>query len=144
MVKKIRQKSFNLEFALSVLLLISFFRPWLYSLGAPVAAYQIRDHLEGPSKLVSFFSKNSDLVRDYNLSWCIYFMPGFTVLTLVLILAKMYHSIVGLITGAAAIVAFLFLRHELPKFPFHHLVSGSYLALGLGIALVSISLLRLR
>lgn len=144
MAKKIPSHRFNLEFMASVILVVSFFRPWLYSLGAPIAGYQIRERLMGPAKLVSFFNNHNDLVRDYQISWCLYLVPALACLTIIASFTRLYHAMLGLATGIASILAFFFLKHELDKFPLHRLASGAYLALWMGIFLIFISWLRLK
>lgn len=131
------------EAILAGLMLISFFMPWLYSMGQPIAAHEIRERLAGPSRLVSAFTSGSRVSRDYQLSIFLYAIPVLACLILVLVLIGKYRPWIGFLAGAAALAAFLFLRGEAQSFPFHRLASGSYLALATGAALALSPLLRL-
>lgn len=131
------------EAILAGLLLLSFFMPWLYSMGRPIAAHEIRERLAGPSRLISTFTSGSRVSRDYELSIFLYAIPVLASLILILVLIGKYRPWIGFLAGAAALAAFLFLRGEAQSFPFHRLAPGSYLALAAGAALALSPLLRL-
>jgi hypothetical protein len=142
MAGKRRQPTRRAEGLLAVLLLLSFFMPWLYSMGAPIAAHKIREHLAAPHRLVSLFTSGSRVSRDYNLSICLYAVPACAILILILILLGRYRAWAGILAGACAVLAFWFLRGEIDGFPFHRLASGSYVALASGLGLAVMPLFR--
>jgi hypothetical protein len=131
------------EAVLAAVLLLSFFMPWLYSMGAPVRAHEIRERLEGPHKLFSAFSTGSRVSRDYELSIFLYAVPVLAGLVLALVILGRYRPWMGFLAGATALAAFIFLRGEVRSFPFHRLASGSYVALATGAALALSPLLRI-
>ena len=118
-----------------LLLLLSFFMPWLYSMGTPVAAHEIRERLAGPHRLVSTFASGSKVSRDYDLALWLYAIPVVAGLVVLLVLLGRYRSWIGLTAGAVGLGCFLFLRSEVGDIPFHRLASGSYLAFASGAAL---------
>lgn len=142
MVNKVREPR-RLEALLAGLLLLSFFLPWLYSMGAPVAAHQIRERLAGPHRFISAFSAGSRVTRDYHLSLCLYAIPVCAASILFLIFIRRYRAWNGLLAGTVAAAAFIFLRDEVANFPFHRLATGPYLALASGLGLAVLPLFRL-
>ena len=140
MAKTKRQPSRWVEAFLAALLLQSFFLPWLYSMGVPVAAYQIRERLAGPHRLISSFTSGSRISHDYDFAIYLYAIPLSAALILVLLFMRRYQAWMGCLAGAFSLVAFLFIRNEVGNFPFHHLAKGPYLTLvsGLGLAVVPI------
>ncbi len=128
---------------LAGLLLLSFFLPWLYSMGAPVAAHQIRERLEGPHHLFSAFTIGKRVSRDYHLAVFLYAIPICAALILFLIFIRRYRAWAGLLAGTVAVIAFIFLRGEVAEFPFHRLATGPYLALASGLGLAVLPLFRL-
>ena len=130
------------EAGLAALMLLSFFMPWLYSMGTPIAAHEIRERLAGPHRLVSAFSAGSRVSRDYNLSLCLYAVPLLAGLVLLLVVLGKYRPWMGALAGATGLIAFWFLRGEIQTFPFHRMASGSYVALATGAALALSPLLR--
>jgi hypothetical protein len=132
------------EAVLAGLLLLSFFMPWIYSMGQPIAAHEIRARLAGPSRLISAFTTGSRVSRDYELSLFLYAVPVMATLVVILVLIGKYRPWIGFLAGVTALGAFLFLRGEAQSFSFHRLASGSYLALATGAALALSPLLRLR
>ena len=72
------------EAVLAAVMLLSFFMPWLYSMGAPVRAHEIRERLAGPHKLLSAIKAGSRVSRDYELSIFLYAVPVLAGLVLVL------------------------------------------------------------
>lgn len=142
MAKNARHRGWK-EAALAGLMLFSFFMPWLYSMGKPIAAHEIRERLAGPSRLISAFGAGSKVSRDYELSIFLYAIPVLAGLVLILVLIGKYRPWIGFLAGATALAAFLFLRGEVQSFPFHRLASGSYVALAAGAALALSPLLRL-
>ncbi len=133
------------EALLAGLMLFSFFMPWLYSMGTPVAAHEIRERLAGPNRLISAFGAGagSKVSRDYELSLFLYAIPVLAGLVLILVLIGKYRPWIGFLAGATALAAFVFLRGEVQNFPFHRLAPGSYVALATGAALALSPLLRL-
>jgi hypothetical protein len=131
------------EAALAGLMLLSFFMPWLNSMGKPVAAHEIRDLLAGPHRLISTFASGSRVSRDYDLALWLYAIPVVAGLVVLLVILGRYRPWVGLLAGAVGLGAFLFLRGEIGDIPFHRLASGSYLALASGAALALSTLLRI-
>ncbi|MDB5048382.1 MAG: hypothetical protein JWO30_1453 [Fibrobacteres bacterium] len=131
------------EAALAALLLLSFFMPWLYSMGHPVAAHQIRERLAGPHRLISTFISGSRVSRDYRLSIFLYAVPFCAGLVLALVAAGKYRPWMGALAGGVALIAVYFLRGEVAGFPFHRLAAGAYLAMAAGIGLAVSPLLRL-
>ncbi|HKP97380.1 MAG TPA: hypothetical protein VJ385_16660 [Fibrobacteria bacterium] len=125
------------EAALAALMLLSFFMPWLYSMGSPVAAHEIRERLAGPHRLLSAFTSGSRISQDYRLSAFLYAVPVAAGLVLALVLAGRYRPWMGVLAGGAGLAAFWFLRGEAAAFPFHRLAAGAYLAAasGAGLAL---------
>ncbi|MDB5104695.1 MAG: hypothetical protein JWP91_2384 [Fibrobacteres bacterium] len=131
------------EAGLAGLMLVSFFMPWLYSMGTPIRAHEIRERLAGPHRLISAFTTGSRVTRDYNLSLCLYAVPLVAGVILVLVLMGKYRPWMGALAGATGLAAFLFLRGEVESFPFHRMASGSYVALATGLALALSPLLRI-
>jgi hypothetical protein len=142
MAKKAQSRGWR-EAALAALMLLSFFMPWLYSMGTPIRAHEIRERLAGPHKLFSAFTAGSRVSRDYELSIFLYAVPAVAVLVLVLVVIGKYRPWMGFFAGATALAAFVFLRGEVQSFPFHRLASGSYMALATGAALALSPLLRI-
>ena len=141
MAKAARHRGWR-EAAIALLMLVSFFMPWLYSMGKPVAAHEIRKHLEGPHRLISHFTSGTRVSRDYELSIFLYAVPAAAAIILLLVLVGKYRPWMGFLAGSIALGAFVFLRGEVQSIPFHRLASGSYLALGAGAALAVSPLLR--
>jgi hypothetical protein len=131
------------EAALAALMLLSFFMPWLYSMGSPVAAHQIRERLAGPHRLISAFTSGSRVSRDYRLSLFLYAVPLCAALVLALVLAGRYRPWTGVLAGGVALVAVYFLRGEAASIPFHRLAAGAYLAVASGIGLALSPMFRL-
>jgi hypothetical protein len=132
------------EALLALGLLLSFFAPWLRSLGKPVAGPEIRALLEAPHRLVSIFNPHSRVSEDYRLSLFLWAVPIAAGLVLVAIALGRYRGWMGLLAGCVAVVAFIYLKRELAGFPFHQLAWGSYSALSAGAALSLSPLLRFR
>ncbi|MEO6098458.1 MAG: hypothetical protein ABIW76_23425 [Fibrobacteria bacterium] len=128
---------------MAALMLLSFFMPWLYSMGAPIRAHEIRERLAAPHKLFSAFTAGSRVSRDYELSVFLYAVPVLAGLVLLLVIIGRYRPWMGFLAGATALAAFFFLRGEVQSFPFHRLASGSYVALATGAALALSPLLRI-
>jgi hypothetical protein len=141
MAKAARHRGWR-EAVLASLMLLSFFMPWLYSMGKPVAAHEIRERLAGPHRLISTFTSGTRVSRDYELSLFLYAVPAVAAIVLLLVLLGRYRPWMGFLAGATALAAFLFLRGEVQGFPFHRLASGSYVALATGAALAVSPLLR--
>ncbi len=131
------------EALLAGLLFLSFFMPWLYSMGAPVAGNQIRDRLASPHHLLSCFSAGSRVSTDYHLSLLLYIIPFGGLLLLVLIFMRRYQSWMGFVTGAITLFIFFFLKGEIESFAFHRLATGSFLTLGSGLGLALTPLYRM-
>ena len=127
----------------AALMLLSFFMPWLYSMGSPIAAYRIRERLAGPHRLISAFTDGSRISQDYRLAVFLYAIPACAGLILALLLARRYRAWMGLLAGGLTGAAFLFLRGEVAAMPFHRLGWGPYLALLSGAGLALFPLLRL-
>jgi asparagine N-glycosylation enzyme membrane subunit Stt3 len=132
------------EALLALGLLLSFFAPWLRSLGKPVAGPEIRTMLEAPHRLVSVFNPHSRVSADYRLSLFLWAVPIAAGLVLFAIALGRYRSWMGLLAGGVAVAAFIYLKRELAAFPFHHLAWGSYSALWAGAGLSLSPLLRFR
>jgi hypothetical protein len=132
------------EALLALGLLLSFFAPWLRSLGKPVAGPEIRDLLAGPHRLVSLFHAHSRVSVDYRLSLLLWAVPVAAGLILVAIGLRRYRGWMGLLAGCVTLTAFLYLKRELSGFPFHQLAWGAYAALSAGVALSLSPLLRFR
>jgi hypothetical protein len=141
MAKAARHRGWR-EAALAGLLFLSFFMPWLYSMGTPIAAHQVRERLAGPHRLISAITGGSRVSRDYELSIFLYAVPLVAGLVLILVLLGKYRPWIGFLAGATALGAFFFLRGEAQSFPFHRLASGSYVALATGAALALSPLMR--
>lgn len=131
-----------LDICLAASLLASFFLPWLSFLGSQVAAHEIRERLRGPHRLVSVFTRNSQVSLDYSLSLFLWAVPFTAALVLVLCLLKRDRAWSGLLAGLAAAAAFLFLRVELKSYPFQRLEEGAYIALASGIGLILVAVIR--
>jgi hypothetical protein len=131
------------EAALALGLFLSFFSPWLRSMGNPVSAPEIRDLLAGPHRFLSSFHAGSRISADYRLSVFLWAVPIAAAGILIAIALRRYHNWMAAAAGGLAVAAFYFLRHEVAGFPFHRLAWGSYLALGLGIALLVSALGRI-
>ncbi|GEM_PF-2829257 len=142
MTKTARHRGWR-EAALAALMLLSFFMPWLYSMGTPIRAHEIRERLAGPHRLLSVFTEGSRVSRDYELSVFLYAVPIVAGLVLVLVVLGKYRPWMGFLAGATALAAFIFLKGEVQSFPFHRLASGSYLALITGSGLAISPLLRI-
>lgn len=143
MVKRESRPLRRPEAALAAVLLGSFFLPWMSILGSPVAAYGIRERLRGPHRLVSVFTRDSQVSLDYSLSLLLWGVPLAAGLVLVLALLRRGRAWHGLAAGLAAAAAFLFLRVELQSYPFQRLEAGAYLALASGLALILVSVFRM-
>lgn len=138
-----------LEAILAAGLLVSFFLPWLSFLGAPVPAHRIRETLEGPHRLLSAFTRNSQVSLDYSLSLFLWAVPFTAASVLVLALLRRSRAWAGfsafavasplasLAAGLAAVAAFLFLRVELRSYPFQKLEEGAWMALLAGLGLLA-------
>ena len=129
--------------ALAAVLLLSFFRPWLTSLGKPVSGPEIRSMLEGPHRLISLFDSGSRVSADYRLSAFLWAVPGAAACVLAAIALRRFRAWMAALAGAVAVAAFFFLKREVAGFPFHRLAWGSYLALAAGAGLLLSPLLRL-
>ena len=143
MAKTKRRPGHKLEALFAALLLFSFFRPWLYSMGVPVAAYQIRERLAGPHRLISTFTTNSRISQDYDFAIYLYAIPLCAVTLLLLLFIRRYQGWMGCLAGTIAIAAYFFIRSEAASLPFHRLAGGPYLALVSGIGLVLLPSYRL-
>jgi hypothetical protein len=132
------------EALLALGLLLSFFAPWLRSLGKPVAGPGIRALLEGPHRLVSIFNPHSRVSMDYSLSLLLWAVPVAAGLVLIAIALRRYRGWMGLLAGCVAVLAFIYLKRELSGFPFHRLAWGSYAALTAGAGLSLSPVLRFR
>ena len=130
------------EAALAALMLLSFFMPWLYSMGTPIAAHEIRERLAGPHRFLSTFTSGTRVSLDYHLSLFLYAVPFGAVLVLILVLLGRYRPWIGGVGGIAALVAVYFLHGEAAAIPFHHLARGAYLAAAVGAGLTISTLLR--
>jgi hypothetical protein len=130
------------ETALAAAMLLSFFTPWLYSLGNPVAAYQIRENLAGPHRLASVFTRDSRLSQDYRLSWFLYAIPLGAALILAGLALGKYRAWMGFPAAILTVAAFLFLRGEVAAMPFQRLAWGPYLAMASGVGLALLPVLR--
>ncbi len=128
------------ETAAAALMLLSFFTPWIYSMGAPVAGYGIRERLAGPHRLISAFSGGSRISQDYRLALFLYAIPVGAGSILALLALRRYRAWMGFLAGASTVGAFLFLRGEVAAMPFHRLGLGPYLAMiaGMGLALLPV------
>ncbi len=142
MAKKKREPSRWVEAFLSALLLLSFFLPWLYSMGVPVAAYQIRERLAGPHRLISTFTSSARISHDYDFAIYLYVIPLCATLILALLFMRRYQAWMGCLAGVFSLVAFLFIRNEVGNFPFHHLAKGPYLTLVSGLSLAVVPIFR--
>lgn len=132
-----------METAFASLLLLSYFLPWMHSLGTPVAAHEIRERLAGPHRLVSVFDSGSRISLDYSLARGLPAIPTCALLVLVMVLLGKYRPWAGILTGAVAVAAFVFLKSEVAGFPFHSLAAGAYMALAAGAGLALSPLVRL-
>jgi hypothetical protein len=130
------------EAALAVAMLLSFFTPWLYSMGNRLAAYQIREHLAGPHRLISRFTQGSRISQDYRLSLFLYAIPICAGLILAMLALGKYRAWMGLPAAIMTVAAFVFLRGEAAAMPFQELAWGPYLALASGVGLALIAPLR--
>lgn len=124
-------------------LLLSFFAPWLYSMGTPIKAHEIRERLEGPHKLLSTFTRGTRISDDYHMSIFLYAVPLAAALVLILIGLRRYRPWIGALAGAAGLAAFWFLKGEVASLPFHRLAWGAYAALGAGAGLIASPAIRL-
>jgi asparagine N-glycosylation enzyme membrane subunit Stt3 len=138
--KTVRRRGWEALLALG--LFLSFFAPWLRSLGKPVAGPEIRTLLEAPHRLVSIFHPHSRVSADYRLSAFLWAVPIAAALVLIAIALGRYRGWMGLLAGCVAATAFIYLKRELAGFPFHHLAWGSYVALMAGVGLSLSPLLR--
>ncbi len=123
------------EALLALGLFLSFFAPWLRSMGKPVAGPEIRALLEAPHRLVSLFNSHSRVSADYRLSIFLWAVPIAAGLVLLAIALRRYRGWMGILAGCVAMAAFVYLKRELAGFPFHELAWGSYSALAAGAAL---------
>ena len=139
---KPRSKGRKTEAALAAALLVSFFKPWIYSLGTPLRIPEIRERLAGPHRLLSAFTSGSRVSADYRLSIWLYAIPIAAVLVLLLIGMNRYRGWMGALAGAGAVVAYFFLKGEVASFPFHKMAAGANLALGTGTGLVVMGIWR--
>ncbi len=130
------------EALLAAGLLVSFFLPWIYSMGTPLRIHQIRERLSGPHRLLSAFSSGSRVSSDYRLSLYLYAIPIAAGLLLLLIGFRKYRPWIGFAVGGLAVGAFWFLRAEVAAFPFHRMAVGSYVALASGIGLGAATVIR--
>jgi hypothetical protein len=128
---------------LAGLLFLSFFLPWVYSMGVPVPAHEIRDRLAGPHRLVSIFTSGSRLSRDYSLALYLYAIPIWAMVLLMLLFLRRYQAWAAFLAGAITVCAFIFLRGEVDNYPMHRLAAGAYLALASGLGLAVLPLFRL-
>jgi len=137
MVKRATFRIPGLEASLAAALLLSYFLPWIYSLGAPVAAHGIRELLAGPNRLLSVFDSGSRVSMNYTLSAGLPAIPILAGLVLFLILVRKYTPWAGVAAGGMAVAAFFFLNGVVQAFPFHRRAAGAYLAAvsGAGLAL---------
>ncbi len=133
----------EIEAVLALGLLLSFFLPWLRSMGKPVSAPEIRGLLEGPHRFFSAFHPGSRISIDYRLSLLLWMIPVAAGCILMAIALRRYRGWMAALAGGLAMAAFFFLRNEVEGFPFHRLAWGAYLALGLGAALVFSALWRI-
>ncbi|MBW8886946.1 MAG: hypothetical protein JF616_04225 [Fibrobacteres bacterium] len=133
----------KIEAALALGLLLSFFLPWLRSMGKPVSAPEIRGLLEGPHRFFSSFHAGSRVSIDYRLSLLLWTVPIAAGCILMAIALRRYRGWMAVVAGSLAAAAFFFLQHEVEGFPFHRLAWGAYLALGLGAALLFSALWRI-
>jgi len=142
MRRKATAGSPKIEAALALGLLLSFFFPWLHSMGKTVSAPEIRGMLEGPHRFFSAFGSGSRISVDYRLSLLLWTVPIAAGCILMAIGLRRYRGWMGPLAGGLAVGAFFFLQHEVEGFPFHRLAWGSYLALSLGAALILAALGR--
>lgn len=137
-----------LDASLALTLLGSFFLPWLSFLGTPVAAHEIRERLRGPHKLISVFTRDSQVSLDYTLSLFLWAVPVAAALVLATCLwprpgrAQAWSALMAAVAGLAGITAFLFLRIELRSYPFQRLEHGAWVALIAGIGLLAVAGIR--
>lgn len=136
MRRKPTTSSAKVEAALALGLLLSFFLPWLHSMGKPVSAPEIRGLLEGPHRFFSAFHPGSRISIDYRLSILLWTVPIAAGCILMAIGLRRYRGWMAALAGALAVGAFFFLQQEVAGFPFHRLAWGAYLALSLGAALI--------
>lgn len=133
----------------AALLLWSCFLPWLFVMGAPVAAHGIREQLEGPHRLASFFTAHARVSFDYSLSLWLRALPFAAALALAAALWRRSGgpfwaaTAAGIACGAGALVAFFYLRSEAVTWPFVHLGYGARLAAWTGTSLAAASASRL-
>lgn len=135
-----------LDASLALVLLWSFFLPWLSFLGTPVAAHEIRERLRGPHRFISAFTENSRVSLDYSLSIFLWAVPAAAALVLAAcLLPQLRRAQVGAacLAGLAGTAAFLFLRIELRGYPFQRLEEGAWLALAAGLGLMTVSAIRI-
>ncbi len=143
MSKNVSREGRRLEALLAGLLFLSFFLPWVYSMGVPVPAHQIRDRLAGPHRLISVFTSGSRLSRDYSLALYLYAIPIWALVILMLLFLRRFQAWAGFLAGAFSVGAFIFLRGEVDTYPLHRLAAGAYLALASGLGLAILPLFRL-
>lgn len=137
-----------LDASLALVLLWSFFLPWLSFLGTPVAAHEIRERLRGPHRLLSAFTENSQVSLDYTLSIFLWAVPLAAALVLAACLLPrlrggLWPACLAGLAGLAGTAAFLFLHIELRSYPFQRLEEGAWVALAAGIGLLAVSAFRL-
>jgi hypothetical protein len=142
MAKSTRHRGWR-EAVLAALLLSSFFMPWLYSMGKPVAAHEIRELLSGPHRLFSAFTSGTRVSHDYHLSIYLYAVPACAAVVILLVLIGRFRPWMGALAGAVALAAVYFLKGEVAAFPFHRLAAGAYLAAVAGIGLALSPVFRL-
>jgi hypothetical protein len=143
MLRKPKAAPPQFEAILALGLFLSFFSPWLRSMGNAVSAPEIRDLLSGPHRFLSSFHAGARISADYRLSLFLWAVPIAAAGILIAIASRRYRNWMAAAAGGLAVVAFAFLRHEVEAFPFHTLAWGAYLALILGIALLACSLGRI-
>jgi hypothetical protein len=108
-----------------------------------VPAHRIRETLSGPHKLISAFTRDSQVSLDYSLSLFLWAVPLCAGLVLALALLRRDRAWPGLLAGIAALAAFWFLRVELRSYPFQRLEEGAWLSLWMGLGLLAVFAARL-
>jgi hypothetical protein len=135
------------ETVLSASLFGSWLLPWVSLLGSPLMAYEIRERLRGPHRLVSAFTRDSQISFDYAFSRWLWLVPASAALAFALSLSGRGGRARGwacLLAGAAGMGAFAFLKVRLSAYPFQHLEDGAFLAVFAGTGLGVAGVLRLR
>jgi len=132
----------KIDAALALGLMLSFFLPWLHSMGKPVSGPEIHGLLEGPHRFFSAFHPDSRISIDYRLSVLLWAVPVAGGCLLLAMLLRRYRGWMAAPAGGLALAAVFFLQNEVAGFPFHRLAWGSYLAASLGAALIFSALWR--